>query len=90
MTYSKKKLHLELELPWLTKHHDDRKVRVSGLSKKLDPERLKFYLAALSQNMVIDTFFNGNKTRAVAMFKEPLGMFLNIFYCSINGRKLQI
>ena len=69
-------LELELEVPWLTKHHDDHKVRVSGLTEELDPEKLKFYLSAISENEVSEMFFNQNQSRAVAIFKHQLGELL--------------
>ena len=66
-------LELELELPWPTDLHDDHKVRVSGLNGELDPEKLKFYLSAISDNLVTEMFFNQNQSKAVAIFKNAIG-----------------
>ncbi|XP_067934852.1 protein mono-ADP-ribosyltransferase PARP14-like isoform X2 [Watersipora subatra] len=65
-------LDLELELPWFTKQHDERKLRVSGLDSELDPETLKFYLSALTSTVVTEMFFNNSQTRAVALFKNKI------------------
>ena len=69
-------LELELELPWLTAEHDDHKVRVSGLTNDLDPEKLKFYLSALADNVVTDIYFDETQSRAVAIFSHSLGKLL--------------
>jgi len=68
-----KSLEMELELPWLTDNHDDHRVRVSGFTEELDPEKLRFYLSALSNNSVRQMSFNKEQTRAIAEFKESLG-----------------
>ena len=74
-------LELELEVPWLTKQHDDGKVRISGLNEEVDPEMLKFYVSAISDNLVTELFFNQNQSRAVAIFKNPIGRFGEV--CSV-------
>ena len=73
LRYKGVSLELELEVPWLTKQHDDHKVRISGLDKDLDPEKLKFYLSAISDNLVTEMFFNQNQSRAVALFRNTIG-----------------
>ncbi|KAF6030597.1 hypothetical protein EB796_011094 [Bugula neritina] len=67
-----KSLEIELELPWLTDQHDRHRVRVSGLTEELDPEKLRFYLSALSNNSVTQMSFNKEQTRAIAEFEETL------------------
>jgi len=67
-----KKLDIELELPWLNEHHDRHRVRVSGLTEELDPEKLRFYLSALSNNSVTQMSFNEDYTKAVADFHRPM------------------
>ena len=82
LKYKGTSLELELEIPWLTKQHDDHKIRISGLDKDLDPEMLKFYLSAISDNIVTDMFFNQNHSRAVVIFKNTIGRLLLSFFIS--------
>ena len=80
LSFNNKNLKLELELPWLTKHHDEHKVRISGLTNEMDPEKLKFYLCALTKNVVTDVFFDETQTKAVAVFQDKIGKcVLSIF-----------
>ncbi|KAF6036950.1 hypothetical protein EB796_004734 [Bugula neritina] len=57
---------------WLNEHHDRHRVRVSGLTEELDPEKLRFYLSALSNNSVTQMSFNEDYTKAVADFHRPM------------------
>ena len=81
-----------MELPWLTEQHDDRKVRISGLNGELDPEKLKFYLSGISDNLVTEMFFNQNQSRAVAIFKNKIGRsrVVPIFMSSIGWLTLAL
>lgn len=78
LVFHSKELEIELELMWLTKHHDDHKVRLSGLSDEIDPEKVKFYLSALTNNVVTDLFFDQTQTKAVAVFQNSIGMIANV------------
>ena len=77
LVFKGQSLELELDLPWLTAEHDDHKVRVSGLTNDLDPEKLKFYLSALADNVVTEIYFDQTHSRAVATFLHRVGMHLN-------------
>lgn len=76
---SGKHLKLELDIPWLTELHDDHKLRISGLPGDIDPEKLKFYLSALSSDFVSQLFFDETQQKALAIFKNALGMFATTF-----------
>ncbi|KAF6030610.1 hypothetical protein EB796_011092 [Bugula neritina] len=71
-TFRGRQLKMELVLPEFKGHHDRHRVRVSGLTEELDPEKLRFYLSALSNNSVTQMSFNKEQTRAIAEFEEPL------------------
>ena len=77
LMFNKCKLNLELDLPWLTDLHDKCKVRISGINEDLEKEKLRFYLSAISKNRVTDLFYNHDQTRAIAAFRDPIGMILN-------------
>lgn len=77
LEYKKTKLNLELDLPWLSNLHDNCKVRVSGINESLEKEKLRFYLSAISNNRVTDLFYNHDQTRAIAGFRDPIGVILN-------------
>ena len=66
-------LDIELESPVLLEYHDKHSVRLSALTPDLDPEKLKFYLSALSDNTVSEISFNGVRSKAVAQFARPIG-----------------
>ena len=66
-------LDIELESPELLDYHDNHSVRLSGLTPDLDPEKLKFYVSALSDNTVSEILFDGNRCKAVAQFANPIG-----------------
>ena len=73
LTFENKSLELELELPELTESHDNRRVKICELTSDLDSEKLRFYLSALSDNVVAEIYFNENHTKAVATFVDPIG-----------------
>ena len=83
LEYKKTKLNLELDLPWLTDIHDKCKVRVSGINDDLEKEKLRFYLSAISKNRVTDLFYNHDQTRAIAAFKDLIGMIFFIDSCCV-------
>ena len=66
-------LEIELESPDLLDYHDNHSVRLSGLTPDLDPEKLKFYISALSDNTVSEILFDGYRCKAVAQFANPIG-----------------
>lgn len=68
-----KELDIELVSPDLLEYHDTQSVRVSGLTPDLDPEKLKFYISALSDNVVTEMWFDYNRTKAVIKFSNPIG-----------------
>lgn len=71
------KLDIELDCHRLLDHHDNLSLHVSGLTPELDPEKLKFYLSALSDNVITDILLDDSCTKAVAKFYKPLGKLDN-------------
>lgn len=71
-------LDIEIDLPKLNDCHDEMGVRLSGLSPDLDPEKLRLYIAALSDRTVSDLSFDRTRTRAVASFSEIIGEVLSV------------
>ena len=67
-----KELNIELELPQLNDSHDEMAVRISGLSPEVDPEKLKFYVAAIANRAVTDLTFDRARTKAVVRFSEEI------------------
>lgn len=65
-------ISLELDLPGLADYHDQQMIQISQLSEDHDPEILKYYLLALVNNELADVFYNESRTRAIALFKQPL------------------
>lgn len=69
-------LKIELESPTLQEYHNKQAVRISGLTSSLDPEKLKFYISALTDNLVTQICLDATQQRAIATFSQPLGKLL--------------
>ena len=78
LEFKKTPIHLELDLPWLAEDHDPQMIQISRISKNQDSEKLKFYLLALTKKELLNIFFDQDRTKAVALFREPLG---NVIHC---------
>ena len=66
-------LDIELESPALLDHHHHQSLRISGLNPDLDPEKLKFYIAAVSGRTVTDILFDDSHAKAIAQFRSQIG-----------------
>lgn len=73
LEFKDKKLEIELESPNLMDYQDPKSVRLSSLAAQLDPEKLRFYLSALADNVVTHLAFDRNETKAVASFAQNIG-----------------
>mgnify|MGYP001803434926 FL=1 len=81
-----KKLEVELDTPQLSDFHDKMAVRISGISPEMDPDKLKLYLAAISNRRVTDLTYNKSKTRAIARFSQEIGQYtVNVFTCGCSA-----
>ena len=66
-------LDIELESPALLDHHHHQSLRISGLNPDLDPEKLKFYIAAVSGRTVTEILFDESHAKAIAQFRSQIG-----------------
>lgn len=67
-------LQLELVSTQLLDCHHEESVRLYGITPDVHPAKLKFYLSALSDNVITQILFDAEtETKAVATFSKPIG-----------------